>query len=200
MNDSWPSAMGGGYGRGGVMGCVFFILLLPALYITVSLSEKCHTRVCLQKKAKKNTEMEKKRKWSLVMSGLKNSEEHRANERPLAVSGACVCVCKLCTSKSHAMSTSAANWPSDAMSSRTNRTGREPDRTGQQGQQRHASGARAPVTWRAFPFPSPCPALPCSVLAVCPTVFSLTGWDRMTRILHFYGLMSASLITIFIWE
>lgn len=162
MNDSWASAMGGGY-RGGVMACVFFILLLPALYITVSLSEKCHTRVCLQKKrkkekkAKKNTEMEKKRKWSLVMSGLKNSEE-----RPLAVSGVCVCVCKLCTSKSHAMSTSAANWPSDAMSSRTNRTGREPDRTGQQGQQRHANGAGTPVTWCAFPFPfpfpSPCPA------------------------------------------
>lgn len=76
------------------------------------------------------------------MSGLKNSEW-----RPLAVSGVCVCVQTLHIKITRHVNVSCKlTKRRDELEDEPNGTGRdEPDSTGQQGQQRHANGAGAPV-------------------------------------------------------
>lgn len=63
----------------------------------------------------------------------------------------CVCDC-VCVQTLHIKITRHVNVSCkltkrrDELEDEPNRTGREPDSTGQQGQQRHANGAGAPVT------------------------------------------------------
>lgn len=152
---------------GGVMACIFFILLLPALYITVSLSEKCHTRVCLQKKRKKREKKRKKilkwrKKENEVSSCLASRTPRSAPWRSVVRARVCVCVQTL-----HIKITRHVNV-SCKLTKRRDELEDEPNRT--RTRQDRTTGSTTSCEWRwdsshmmrlslSLPLP-PCHALP----------------------------------------
>lgn len=148
---------------------------------------------------------EKKRKWSLVMSGLKNSEEHSASApwRPVACEYVCAQTLHIKITR-HVNVSCKLTKRRDELEDEANRTNpTAPDNRVNNVMRMRQGSSQAPDACCLPPAPSH--PVPLSWLVQLSSVWlaSWVGAKRYTFSVNaftFNGLMSASLITIFTWE